>query len=51
MKMLPIISLIIAFGIAGYEVSWFGKSSLAPVIFGLAVALILQAIYLIQKMK
>lgn len=49
MKALVVISLITAIGIAGYEISWFGKSSLAPVIFGIAVALILQATYLLQK--
>lgn len=49
MKALAVVSLIIAIGVAIYEVTWFGKSSLAPVIFALAVALILQAAYLIQK--
>lgn len=45
MKALAIVSLIIAIGIAGYEATWFGKSSLAPVLFALAVAIIFQAAY------
>lgn len=51
MKILAIIALVIAIGIAGYEATWFGRSSLAPVIFALAVALILQAADLIQGTK
>lgn len=50
MKVLPIISLIIAIGIAGYEgTMWLGKTSLAPVIIALAVSMILQSAYLLQR--
>lgn len=46
MKVLAIISLIIAIGVAGYEgVVWLGKSDLAPVIIALAVAIIFQSAY------
>jgi hypothetical protein len=46
MKALPIISLAIAIGIAGYEaVVWLGKTGLAPVIIALAVAIMLQSAY------
>lgn len=48
MKVLPIIALIIAIGIAGYEGAvWWGKSGLAPVIIALAVAMMFLSAYLI----
>ncbi len=51
MKALPIISLAIAIGIAGYEATmWLGKSDLAFVIIALAVAIIFQSAYsLVRK--
>lgn len=50
MKVLAVISLIIAIGVAGYEgVVWLGKSSLAPVIIALAVAIIFQSAYALTR--
>jgi hypothetical protein len=50
MKVLPIIALCIAIGIAGYEgTMWLGKTSLAPVIIALAVAIMLQSAYAFAK--
>lgn len=50
MKALAVISLAIAIGVAVYEgTMWFGKTSLAPVIIALAVAIIFQSAYAITK--
>ena len=50
-KSLLWISLVIAVIIFIYECSWLGKSSLALVIMALAIAIGLQAIYLLAKKK
>ena len=49
MKYLLWVSLIIAVIVAVYELTWLGRSSLAWVIIVLAVAIGLQAVYLIRK--
>jgi len=49
MKYLLLASLIIVIIIAINELFWLGKTSLAWVILGLAVAMGLQAVYLIRK--
>ena len=49
MKILLWASLIIVIVIVITELFWLGKSSLAWVIIGLAVAIGLQAVYLIIK--
>jgi hypothetical protein len=49
MKGLLWASLIIAIVVAINEVTWLGKTSLAWVILGLAVAMALQAGYLLSK--
>jgi len=49
MKALLWISVIIAAIIFFQELTWIGKSGLAPVIMGLAVAIGLQAGYLLWK--
>ena len=50
MKVLAIISLAIAIGVASYEATmWLGKSDLAVVITALAVAIILQSSYALVK--
>jgi uncharacterized membrane protein YoaK (UPF0700 family) len=51
MKILLWASLIIAIIVAINELFWLGKTSLAWVIIGLAVAMGLQAVYLIRKNK
>ncbi len=46
MKALAIIALLIAVGVTGYEgIVWWGKSSLAPVLIALSVAIVLQSAY------
>jgi hypothetical protein len=49
MKRLLWASLIIAIIVALVELFWLGRSELAWVIFGLAVAMVLQLVYLIRK--
>jgi len=49
MKYLLWASLTIAAIVAVYELTWLGRSGLAWVIIGLAVAIGLQAVYLIRK--
>ena len=49
MKGLLWVSIIIAAIVAIYELTWLGRSDLAWVILGLAVAMVLQAVYLIRK--
>jgi len=50
MKVLAIISLAIAIGVAIYEAAmWLGKSDLAVVIIALAVAIIFQSAYSLTK--
>ena len=50
MKVLAIISLAIAIGVASYEATmWLGKSDLAVVITAIAVAIILQSSYALVK--
>ncbi len=49
MKTLLWVSLIIVIIVAINEVFWLGKSDLAWVILGLAVAMCLQAVYLLIK--
>jgi hypothetical protein len=49
MKGLLWISLVIAAIVAIYELTWLGRSDLAWVIIGLAVAMGLQAVYLLRK--
>ena len=49
MKGLLWISLVIAAIVAIYELTWLGRSDLAWVIIGLAVAMGLQAVYLLSK--
>jgi hypothetical protein len=49
MKYLLWVSLIIAIIVAVIELFWLGKSELAWVILGLAVAVGLQAVYLMRK--
>jgi hypothetical protein len=39
----------IAVGMALYELSWIGRSSVWPILFGLAVAIALIAIHLLIK--
>jgi hypothetical protein len=51
MKYLLWVSLIIVIIIVINELFWLGKSDLALVIIGLAVALGLQVVYLIIKKK
>ena len=51
MKVLLWASLIIVIIIAINELTWLGKSDLAWVIIGLAVAMGLQAVYLLIKMR
>jgi hypothetical protein len=43
------VALIIANGIAIYELTWIARSSLAWVLFGLAVAIALVAVHLLIK--
>jgi len=43
------VALIIASGIALYELSWIGRSSLWWVLIGLAVAIALIAVHLLVK--
>ena len=43
------IALIIAAGIALYQLTWIGRSSLWWVLFGLAVAIALIAVHLLTK--
>jgi hypothetical protein len=43
------VALIIASGIALYELSWIGRSSLWWVLVGLAVAIALIAVHLLLK--
>jgi len=43
------VALVIASGIALYELSWIGRSSLWWVLFGLAVAIALIAVHLLAK--
>ena len=43
------VSLIIVIIVAITELAWLGKTGLAWVIFGLAVAVGLQAVYLLRK--
>jgi len=43
------IAVIIAGGMALYELTWVGRSSLSWVIFGLAVAIALVAAHLLMK--
>lgn len=50
-KSLLWISLVIAVIILVNEFSWLGESSLALVIMGLAIAIGLQAIYLLVRKK
>jgi len=49
MKGLLWVSITIAAIVAVYELTWLGRSSLAWVIIGLAVAVGLQAVYLLIK--
>ena len=49
MKGLLWVSITIAAIVAVYELTWLGRSSLAWVIIGLAVAIGLQAAYLLIK--
>jgi len=49
MKTLLWISLIIVIIVAIQELFWLGRSELAWVIFGLAVAVGLQTVYLIRR--
>jgi len=49
MKALLWASLVIAAVVFFQELTWIGKSGLAPVIMGLAVAIGLQAGYLLWK--
>ena len=49
MKGLLWVSITIAAIVAVYELTWLGRSSLAWVIIGLAVAVGLQAVYLLRK--
>jgi len=51
MKGLLWISIIIAAIVAIYELTWLGRSDLAWVILGLAIAVALQAVYLLVKKK
>jgi len=48
MKTLPVISIIIAAIVAIAELSYIGKTSLAWVILGLAVSVVLLAIYVLS---
>jgi len=43
------IAIIIASGIAFYELTWIGKNNLWLVLFGLAVAIALIAVHLLIK--
>jgi len=43
------VALIIASGIAIYELTWIARTSLSWVLFGLAVAIALVAVYLLIK--
>jgi len=43
------IALIIASGIAVYQLTWIGRSTLWWVLFGIAVAIALIAVYLLIK--
>lgn len=43
------VSLIIGFVVAINELTWVGRSDLAWVIFAIAAALILQAVYLLRR--
>jgi len=45
------VALIIASGIALYELSWIGRSSLWWVLIGLAVAIALIAVHLLIKAR
>jgi len=49
MKTLLWASLVIVIVVAINELFWLGKTSLAWVILGLAIAMGLQAVYLIKK--
>ena len=51
MKILLQISLVLVGFVFLTELAWIGKSDLAVVIMGLAIAIGLQAIYLIKKDK
>jgi uncharacterized membrane protein YvbJ len=43
------VSLVIGFVVAIYELTWVDKSSLAWVIFAVAVAVVLQAVYHLMR--
>lgn len=43
------IALVIASGIALYELTWIGKNNLWAVLFGLAVAIALITVHLLTK--
>lgn len=43
------IALVIAVGIALYELIWIGRSNLGWVLFGLAVAVALMAVHLLIR--
>jgi len=49
MKGLLWVSIVIAAIVAIYELTWLGRSDLAWVILGLAIAVGLQSIYLLRK--
>jgi len=49
MKGLLWVSIVIAAIVAIYELTWLGRSELALVILGLAIAMVLQAVYLLKK--
>jgi len=49
MKGLLWVSIVIAAIVAIYEITWLGRSDLAWVILGLAIAVGLQSIYLLRK--
>jgi len=43
------VALTMAVGMALYELSWIGRSSVWPVLFGLAVAIALIAVHLLIR--
>ena len=51
MKGLLWVSITIAAIVAVYELTWLGRSELAWVLLGLAVAMGLQAVYLLIKKR
>jgi hypothetical protein len=51
MKGLLWVSIVIAAIVAIYELTWLGRSDLAWVILGLAIALVLQTVYLLVRKK